>query len=142
MIPIVMEFFEGVEELESAGLAPDVLTIEFMLQDYIDLETHCILVAEVNEEIIGGIKGFVAPWQYNADIMTLVEGGWFIPSRNRKLYPVAAMSLRKQLKSWGKEQGATTLIMSSTAREESPRVRQFYEKSGLALFDYNYLGRL
>jgi len=145
-IPVMMEmcasFMTDVPELEALGMTPDPDTIEFLLQDHIDLDSCCILVAEVDGQIIGGIIGLVAPWQWNGNIITLIERGWFIPKENRGKYPMAALGLRRQFYKWGKEQGATVLVMVSTVREESPRVIEHYKKDGMIHMDNNFLRRL
>lgn len=134
-------FFDAVE-LTDSGLTPDMDTIEFFIRDSIDEDHRCFLVAECDGNLVGGITGVVAPWMWNANILTLVELGWFVPKEYRKQYPVAAMQLRKRFHQWGKDMGATVLCMSSTKREESPRVIQMYEKSGLRHLDSNFVGRL
>ena len=140
LIDMVMEFFAN-NELEGTGLIPDADTIEFFMQDLIDVPGHVVLVAEVAGEIIGAIAGGVMPWMFNANIMTLMELGWFVPKRNREKHGIA-MKLRNTFHKWGKEQGASVLVMVSTKREESPRVMAFYEKSGLKHIDSNFIGRL
>ena len=138
---MVMEFFSN-GELEGTGLTPDEDTIEFFIQDCIDLEAHAVFVAEVEGEIIGAIAGGIAPWMWSANIVTLMELGWFIPHKNREKHPKAALALRRAFHKWGKDNGATVLIMVSTKREESPRVMRFYEKSGLKHIDSNFIGPL
>jgi hypothetical protein len=128
-------------ELDGTGLEPDSDTIEFFIRDLLD-DGGKVFVAEIEGQIVGAIAGRIAPWMFNYNISILVELGWFIPKESRERYPMAAMSLRKTFHKWGKARGATVLIMSSTTREESPRVRQFYEKSGLKHVDSNYIGRL
>jgi hypothetical protein len=137
---LVLSFFSH-DELADTGLTPDPLTIEFFVSDILENPDYTILVSDVDGVIIGAIAGFVAPWMFNADIITLAELGWFIPKEHRNNL-MAAMQLRRAFHKWGKERGATVLIMVSTTREESPRVRQFYEKSGLRHIDSNYIGRL
>ena len=137
---LVIGFFAN-GELDDTGLSPDAYTIEFFIQDLID-DGGIVLVAEKDGMILGAIAGRVTTWMFNHDVKTLVELGWFIPKECRELYPMAAMSLRKRFQRMGKELGATVLIMSSTTREESPRVREFYEKSGLKELDKNYVGLL
>jgi len=137
----IIEFLSGVG-LEEVGLVPDSETIEFFVQDCIDMDGYTFLVAEEDNQIVGGIVGCVIPWEFNANIMALVEKGWFVPKEFRAKYGMAAMRLRKRFHQWGKEQGATVLCMVSTKREESPRVMQMYEKSGLKLIDSNFIGRL
>jgi hypothetical protein len=140
LVGLVLGFFAN-GELCGTGLEPDADTIEFFIQDLID-DGGMVFVAEIDGEIMGAIAGRIAPWMFNAEISTLVEIGWFIPRENRNKYPMAAMSLRKAFHKWGKSQGASVLIMSSTKREESPRVIQMYEKSGLKHVDSNFVGRL
>ena len=142
LIPLVMAFMAGVEELTAAGLVPDSDTIEFLLEDCIDSETCGVLLAEVDGEIVGGIFGAVVPWMFNAEIRCLQELGWFIPKEQREKYPMAAMGLWKRFRQWGKEQGATVFCMVSTVREESPRVRQMYAKAGLVPIETKFIGRL
>lgn len=138
---LVLGFFSN-GELDGTGLECDQDTIEFFVQDNIDLDDRAVMVAEINGEIIGAIAGGVTPWMFNADILTLMELGWFIPKANRGKYPMAALALRKKFHQWGRDKGATVLIMVSTKREESERVMRMYEKSGLKHIDSNYVGRL
>lgn len=138
---LVLGFFAN-GELSGTGLTCDPDTIEFFVQDNIDLDERAVMVAEINGEIIGAIAGGVAPWMFNANIMTLMELGWFIPKENRGKYPMSALALRKQFRRWGKDKGATVIIMVSTKREESERVIKFYEKDGLRHIDSNFVGRL
>jgi hypothetical protein len=141
LVDMVMGFFAN-GELDGTGLTPDRDTIEFFIQDNIDMIGRAVFVAEIDGEVIGAIAGGLAPWMWNANILTLIETGWFIPKIHRDKYKMAAMSLRKQFHKWGRQAGATVLIMSSTSREESPRVRKFYEDSGLRILDFNYVGPL
>lgn len=141
LIQLALGFFEN-GELDGTGLETDADTVEFLFRDMLDMETHTVFVAEVDGKVVGGIAGGVQPWMFNADILVLHELGWFIPKENRGKYPMAAMSLRKKFHQWGRDRGATVLIMSSTEREESPRVIQFYKDSGLRLMDHNFVGRL
>jgi hypothetical protein len=141
LVGLVMSFFSN-GELDGTGLTPDPVTLEFFIEDAINADDSCILVAEVDGQVVGAIAGEVSRWWCNYDNICLVERGWFIPKENRGKYPMAAMSLRKQFHKWGKERGATTLVMVSTVREESPRVMEMYKKSGLKHIDNNFIGRL
>lgn len=138
---MVLEFFSN-DELADTGLTPDRDTIEFFIEDLISSDMHVIIVAEADGLIVGSIAGGITPWMFNANITMLAELGWFIPKQYRKKYPVMAMKLRRALQGWGKDNGATVLAMSSTTREESPRVREFYAKTGLRHMDSNYIGKL
>jgi hypothetical protein len=141
LVELVMEFFEDSPTVDM-GMPADPDTIEFFLQDCIDLDDKTVLVADVDGEIIGGIGGGVSPWIWNANITALIELGWFVPLASRERHPLEGMRLKRVFYQWGRDNGATHLIMVSTKREESPRVIKFYEKSGLVCADNNYLGRL
>lgn len=138
---IVLEFFSN-GELDGTGLSCDTDTVEFFIQDTIDSETHVWLVAEDQGCVVGCIAGGVMPWMFNANILMLCELGWFVPKKNRERYPMAALHLLKAFKRWGKERGATVLMIVSTVREESPRVIQLYKKMGLVHIDNNFIGEL
>lgn len=137
----IIEFFSGVE-LSDVGLIPDQDTIEFFVQDCIDLESHLFLVAEEDGQIVGGIVGCVGTWEFNANTICLFEKGWFIPVEFRRKYARAAMGLKREFYKWGKDQGCTVLCMVSTVREESPRVIKLYDHEGLKLIDHNMVRRL
>ena len=144
-IPVCMELVNGFfahGELDGTGLEVDQDTIEFAIQDMIDLDNAVVFVAEVDGMVVGSIGGYVFPWSLNANILVLQEKGWFIPPENRMKYPVAALGLKKAFMKWGKEKGATVICMVSTKRDETPRVIQMYEKWGLILMDHNFVGKL
>lgn len=134
------EFFDGI--LDGTGLVPDPVTIEFFIQDLIDLEDSVVFVAEEDGEVVGAILGKVHPWMFNHNTICLTELGWFVPTYTREKYPKAGISLLMALRKWGKAMNATQLVMTSTKREESPRVMQMYDKMGLVHIDSNFIGRL
>ena len=141
LMDLVSSFFAN-GELDGTGLHCDPDTIEFFIQDAIDSETHGVLVAEDGPTIIGFIAGALVPWMFNANIKMLCELGWFIPKTHRKTYPMAALRLLKAFKQWGRDNGATVLLIVSTVREESPRVIEMYRNMGLKHIDNNFIGRL
>lgn len=139
---LVMGFFAN-GELYNTGLEPDPDTIEFFIEDRIEEPTFRILVADADGEIMGAIAGGIAPWMFNANIITLMELGWFVPQENRRKCARDAMQLKNDFYAWGRMMGATTLIMVSTEREESPRVIEMYQKRwGLRRIDSNFIGKL
>jgi len=138
---LVGEFFAN-GELDGTGLMVDPLTLEFFIQDCIDQDHCCILVAEHDGEVTGCIAGVITPWMFNADIRILAEIGWFIPKRHRAQHPTDAISLLKAFRKWGRANGASVLNIVSTVREESPRVIQMYHNIGLRHIDNNFIGRL
>jgi len=141
LIDLISSFFAN-GELNGTGLSLDADTVEFFVQDCIELDEHCVLVAEVDGQVVGAIAGTLTTWWGNTNIKMVVERGWFIPKGNRRKYPMAAMSLRKRLRQWGKDNGATVIMMVSTVREESPRVKEMYEKDRLIHIDNNFIGPL
>ena len=108
-IPVCMELVNGFfahGELDGTGLFTDKDTVEFLLQDLIDIESSALLVAEEDGKLIGGIAGKVVPWVFNADQLILMEV--FIVGDSRCL-----RQLRKAFRKWGSVFNPTTNIIQS-----------------------------
>lgn len=141
IINLSAEFFSEVD-LAGAGLSLDRDTMEFFVIDGMaDPDMNCFLLEE-NGEPVGFIAGMVRPWMFNAEISVLTELVWYVRKSAREANPMGAFMLLKALKKWGKARGATVLHISSTAREESPRVLEFYRRQGLIPLDNNFIGGL
>jgi hypothetical protein len=135
---MAVEFFG--DSLSPSGLFIDTDSTADFFYQIIDGEDSVMFVSR-GAEIEGAIAGYVAPWQYNRNIMVLNELFWFVPERNRGDAFAGGLLVRKLLK-WGKARGATSLMIVSNMRAESPRVTQFYERMGARLTDTVYTGRL
>lgn len=134
--------FYAVGNLDGTGLECDIGSICSKMESLIeDEESSLLLVDERDNEIIGSIAGQVTPWVFNAYQTILSELWWFVPKRHR-IHKMAAFSLLKELKRWGKSMGAKHMVISSTERPEQDRVVKLYARIGLRLKDINFVGRL
>jgi len=117
----------------------DRISIKMFMARLISSPAHILMVSEDDRGITGSIAGGTSPWMFNFDITVLHEMWWFVPKKFRE-HRSPAFPLFKALMKWGKDEGATMRVISSTEREESPRVIKFYKKLGLTLMDHNYVG--
>lgn len=122
------------------GLVPDEDTIHYLISDLIDEEDGAAFVAVEDGKVVGGILGRVTPWQFNFEVKVLVEMGWYMLEEYRGTS--AGGRLLAMLKRWGKSRGATALVMITTERAESPRVKDFYEGIGLKHIETTFAGRI
>lgn len=136
---MAIEFFG--DSLDDTGLSCDYATVYDQFFAWIDDSNTSVFVADEGGVIQGAIVGQVAPWFFNNNILMLIERCWFVPERYRSNKSLGGR-LFLALKRWGKEMGATVLLLASTVRDESDSVCAFYERIGVRLVDKNYVGRM
>ncbi len=140
---MVLYFWRGLNH-GSLDLCCDPDTVADFLLNVLAAPKGMIFAAV--DETTGGVSGLIAgvvePWLLNRNILMLTELGWFVLPEYREEHPFAAALLFRALIRWAKSEGAAAATFSSTAREESEMVREFYGKIGFINTDNNYIGRI
>ena len=136
---LTAEFFQTSNGLD---LPIDRDSVEFLIQDHIEMDTCIILVSEVQGKIVGCIAGAVAPWRFNYDIKFLIESAWFVSKENQNKYPGEVRNLWNAFKRQGKQLGAEYVAMTSNNRPEKARLERFFTKNKLRHIDSTFCGGL
>ena len=104
--------------------------IKFM----IDSDFTTILV---DEKITGSIAGIISPWFMDFSQKIVTEQWWWVdPSyRDTKV----AFELLEALTNWGKQSGASKLIMVSINSKKEKAVKRYYGRKGFRYMETNFI---
>ena len=106
----------------------DATSVESTLAFLIDSETGCLLVADVDGEIVGMIGGMVAPHYYNFSVITGQELFWWAKPE----YRGAGGDLFDALETWAKAVGATMFTMVAVDKFRPSVMARVYRSKGYA----------
>ena len=100
---------------------------------------HCLLQAELDGRLIGGLAGVVAPHFHSpaigASLLT-----WFVVREHRG--SAAAVKLLRAFGRWAKEQGAVRMYLGITSGVDMPRTDKLLKRMGFRFRGGNYLAAL
>ena len=96
-----------------------------------------VLVSEDNGRITGTIAGILSPWFMDFSQKILTEQWWWVCPENRK--NSSAFDLLDGLVEWGKENGASRLIMVSISSKKEESVKKYYARKGFKYMETHYI---
>lgn len=101
------------------------------------LDAGVIFVAEKDGEIIGGIAGCMSALWFSPSTKIATEMAWWMKPEHRgsKL----AIKLLREFERWGKERGASHVVMSDLVIEGGTPAGQLFEKLGYVLVERSHV---
>lgn len=119
------------------GLGFDPKGLEDYLHVLHNMGTIAIFVMEEDGKIIGSIAGIVSPWYLDPSVRIVQEHWWWILPDHRGA--IGALRMENTLSKWGKELGATKIIMSSIDSPDEESVKEYYKKRGYSYMETNFI---
>lgn len=112
------------------------ITVKKTLANLINDYNSICLLAEIDNEIVGGIGARLYPWLFNEFHRTGCEIFFWVDVRNRNSR--AAVKLIKEVEARAKIKGADSFCMVSLESSEPIATGHLYEKHGYKLKEHFY----
>jgi len=87
-------------------------------------EFTTLLVAEHEGEVVGSIAGVMSPWFLDFSQLVITEQWWWVDPDHRG--NKVSMGLLDEFVRWGKEKGASKLIVATIDSGKEEVVKRFY----------------
>jgi GNAT superfamily N-acetyltransferase len=97
----------------------------------------CILLAEVNGEIVGITGGIIYPLYFSPTHKVSQELWWWLTPAARG--SGAGNKMFKHLQSWSKERGAKTIFMIALEDEKAQKMEKIYCRSGFEPMERTFM---
>ena len=117
------------------GLPYDSAMVRKSLQRMMGQSNRCLLQAEIDGRVIGGLIGVVAPHPWSPALGASVESYFVLPEHRGSL---AAVKLLHGFRRWAKAQGAVRLYVGVTSGRDIERVDKFLKRLGFRFSGGNY----
>ncbi len=135
LVPLYMKFYETTDY--NKIYQADIETIT-LLTDYI-IQEGAMVVAEVDNIIVGSAGAYIGPATFNKNIRVATEVIFYLDPdvRGNSIAPILIWELEKQCK----ELGALSLQMMRL-RNSSEKIDELYQLNGYRPSEFNFTKRL
>ena len=117
------------------GLPYDAATVRKSLERMMGQPNHCLLQAEIDGRVIGGLIGVVAPHPWSPALGASIKSYFVLPQHRGSL---AAVKLLHGFRRWAKAQGAVRMYVGVTSRRDIERTDRFLKHLGFRFSGGNY----
>jgi GNAT superfamily N-acetyltransferase len=131
--------FHKYAELSKFGLGFNRKNFSGVLVHFMSNENCCLLVAEMDEKIVGSIAGMVAPWFLDPGQLNASEHWWFVSPEYRG---TVGLELMVNLEIWAKAKGAKCLAMAGFAEKRLPGLTRLYRQKGYRPLEMHFVKEL
>ena len=130
-----VELSRWVNEDCDDGLPYDRDMVRKSLERMIQQPNRCLLQAEIEGKVIGGLIGVVAPHPWSPAVGASIESYFVLPEHRGSL---AAVKLLHGFKRWAKAQGAVRMYVGVTSGRDIERADRLLKRLGFSFCGGNY----
>ena len=138
-IPTLVEMgkmFYEYAELESKGFGFRGDDLGMFMKNLIGNEIMCLLVACDGNKIVGSIGGVVFPCFWDFRQKMIIEQWWWVNPESRG--GEHAKNLIDSFIGWGKEMGASRVVMVSLGSKKENAVKRYYQMNGFKYLETQF----
>ncbi len=103
------------------------------------LPDSLVLVAEVDDEIVGGLVGLIGPMWFNPAARVATELAWWVAEEHRG--SSAAIRLYRAFEAWAWDRNADMIVMSDLVIDGETPAARLFEKLGYATVERAHMKR-
>lgn len=115
----------------------DTVSIIATAEHLMNAGNSCLLLAEVDGDVIGMAGATVYPFHFNMNYTVGHELLWWVEAEHRGVG--AGPKLFQAMEQWAKDKGATYMIMASQPNLDGNRTARFFERNGYTPIDQNFM---
>lgn len=139
MSTLLRDFYEY-GNFKSRGLNFYYEDIAKFMVLFINNQESIILVADEEGDLVGTVAGTASPWLTDINQWILEEHWWWVDPKYRGKR--VTVELIKAFTDWGRERGASHVVMSSLDSDREKALAKYYARKGFDYLQTQYMRQL